>query len=312
MPHTLSQKDRIILQLLASIMKTVFGLLCVFLLCLGSKCLAQNFYVTCLNNGNVMLVSASGAVSTYLPNIPGATGIAMDQQGNLYVASSYDNEIIKVTPAGVQTVFATGLDVPYGMAFDAQGNLFVADNGNSTIAEVSPNGTVSTFANLSNPPANVAFGPDGDLYTEGSPTSIVRITSGGNITTFAQGLNYPIGLAFNASGDLFVSNGGYASSISEISPDGTVSDFVPSGVLPGPYGIMWASDGYLYSPNEEDNTVSKISPDGVITPVVTDPSLLGTPLFMVEAPEPNSLWYLFCSSLIFLFRFRSARLRSQP
>ncbi len=84
--------------------------------------------------------------------LDGASGLAIDDQGNLYVADTNNHRIRRVDTFGViSTVAGNGvkgfsgdngpstqaqLDSPQDVAIDSQGNLYVADTGNNKIRKV--------------------------------------------------------------------------------------------------------------------------------------------------------------------------------
>ncbi|WP_394792722.1 PEP-CTERM sorting domain-containing protein [Armatimonas sp.] len=70
--------------------------------------------------------------------------------------------------------------------------------------------------------------------------------------------------------DLYVGNNGN-NSISQITPGGVVSQFIPGGGASGPFdprGLVFDPSGNLYVSNFSDASVSKITPGGVITKII--------------------------------------------
>ncbi len=70
--------------------------------------------------------------------------------------------------------------------------------------------------------------------------------------------------------DLYTGNKGN-DSISQITPGGVVSQFVPGGGASGPFGpkgLVFDPSGNLYVSNGSDASVSKITPGGVITKII--------------------------------------------
>src|SRR5262249_55402569 len=128
-----------------------------------------------------------------------ASGLAVDNEGNLYVADEFNYTIRKVTLQGVVTTLAglagaagsfdclgtnARFRVPCGVAVDRTGNVYVADAGNNTVRKVTPAGLVTTFAGLAG-----AFGS-----TDG--------------TGSAARFNFPCGVAADNAGNVYVADGG--------------------------------------------------------------------------------------------------------
>ena len=96
----------------------------------------------------------------------GATGVALDGNGNLYIADTFNSAVRKVDGGGNITTVAglcgdgcqqgysgdggpateAMLDFPYGIATDAAGQLYIADTSNSAVRKVAADGTISTVA----------------------------------------------------------------------------------------------------------------------------------------------------------------------
>lgn len=247
------------------------------------------FFVTCLNTHNgssVWRFDDTGLAAPYLTGIASPSGIAMDRQNNLYVASLSDNTITKVSPQGVRSIFASGLQGPWGIAFSPSGDLFVANNNNYNISRITPDGSVHPFVSIEIHPGALAFDAAGNLYTPGSSTSLLKIFPDGTRTTFATGLQWPSSLAFDPSGTLYVNNAGTSHSISKISPDGVVSQFVPPSTSWSSYGLVVASDGALYVA-DGFNRIDRVDPNGQWDVLVPYSVGLDTPVYLVEiVPEP--------------------------
>jgi sugar lactone lactonase YvrE len=158
-----------------------------------------------------------------------ASGLAIDNAGNLYVADSGNHTIRKITPAGVVSTLAgtagvvgsadgTGstasFSVPSGLAVDGMGNVYVADLGNYTIRKVTPAGVVSTLAGTA--------GVKGHADGVGAQASF----------------NDPMGLATDSAANVYVADNGNHT-IRKITPAGVVS------TLAGTAGVMGFTPGSL-------------------------------------------------------------------
>ncbi len=132
-----------------------------------------------------------------------ATGVALDQSGNLYIADSWDHRVRRVdaTTSIITTVAGNGaagfsgdngpatganLASPHSVAVDGNGNFFIADLDNRRIRRVdSETGIITTVA------GNGAAGFSGD----GGPATNASLWE-------------PTGIALNAAGDLFIADWG--------------------------------------------------------------------------------------------------------
>src|SRR5713226_4040185 len=115
---------------------------------------------------------------SFLGNVTGPFGLAIDASGTIYVADAGDNTIKKLSPTGQllaswgKTGSAPGeLSWPQGVALDPQGNVYVADFNNSRIQKFSSTGTLlavfgntgSSIEQLRNP-VGIAIDTRGNLY----------------------------------------------------------------------------------------------------------------------------------------------------
>jgi streptogramin lyase len=160
--------------------------------------------------------------------------MAFDSMGNLLVANELDGAIVKITPAGKASIFGNVFDAD-ALAFDPSGNLYVVSLDGRYIDKITPSGMMNTYANVPYiSPDGLACDAFGDLfYSTGS--EIDEITANGVTKPFVTGSQGLLGIAeslsFDSNGNLFaeVVNGN-TEDIQEISPSGSVSDFL-SGLV---------------------------------------------------------------------------------
>jgi hypothetical protein len=174
-----------------------------------------NVYVT-LSGGrgqetpvSVFRIERNGELRPFLSGIMNATGLAVDEDGNLYVSSRQEGTVYQVTSAGAAKVYAEGMGIATGIAFDAEGNLYVGDRS-GTIFKIAPDRQIFVFATLEPSVAayHLAFGIDETLYVTGPTTSshesVYAIDRNGAITVFYRGLGRAQGLAIDISGAVYV------------------------------------------------------------------------------------------------------------
>jgi sugar lactone lactonase YvrE len=207
-----------------------------------------------------------------------ASGVALDNAGNLWVADTYNHTIRRISPSGVVTTVAgsagnsgsadgTGdaarFNYPVGIALDSAGNIYVADARNSTIRRVTPAGVVTTVAGSAgktgsadgtggdarfDTPEGVAVDASGTIYiADGGNYTIRKINSLGVVTTFA-------GVA---------GTGG--------SNDGTGS----AAQFNAPTGLAVDQSGIIYVADTFNQTIRRITPDGAVTTLAGTPGSIG-------------------------------------
>lgn len=158
---------------------------------------------------SVFRIERSGEMRPFLSGIMNATGLAVDEDGNLYVSSRNEGTVYEVSPSGAAKVYAAGMGVATGIAFDAEHNLYVGDRS-GTIFKIAPDRQIFVFATLEPSVAayHLAFGTDGTLFVTGPTTSshesVYAIDRNGNISNFYRGLGRPQGLAIDISGAVYV------------------------------------------------------------------------------------------------------------
>jgi len=158
---------------------------------------------------SVFQIDAEYQVRPFVTGILNATGMALDEEGNLYVSSRHEGTVYRVTPGGARSVFAEGMGIATGLAFDREGMLYVGDRS-GTIFKIARDRQVFVFATLepSVSAYHLAFNDRGTLMVSGPTTSahetIHAIEPGGGISRFYTGLGRPQGMAFDTADNLYV------------------------------------------------------------------------------------------------------------
>ncbi|MFZ0662277.1 MAG: gluconolaconase [Acidobacteriaceae bacterium] len=158
---------------------------------------------------SVFRIERDGEMRPFLSGIMNATGLAVDEDGNLYVSARNEGTVYRVTPSGAAKTYAEGMGIATGIAFDSDHNLYVGDRS-GTIFKIAPDRQIFVFATLEPSVAayHLAFGIDGTLYVTGPTTSsyesVHAIDRNGDATVFYRGLGRPQGLAVDISGAVYV------------------------------------------------------------------------------------------------------------
>lgn len=138
----------------------------------------------------VWKITMEGERRVFATGLYGASGNAIDGQGNLLQANFYGDSITKIDRHGVASTFATGLSGPVGVTVDRQtGAVYVANCRGNSIAKISAGGTVATFANsdLFKCPNGITFDGAGNLYTVNfRDNRMFKIDTRGNVSLFAK------------------------------------------------------------------------------------------------------------------------------
>jgi DNA-binding beta-propeller fold protein YncE len=137
-------------------------------------------------------------------------GVTIDLIGNIYVAD-FGDFVWKITPEGKRDVFASGFYGASGNAIDHDGNLLQANFYSDSITKVDRNGRTQPFvtSGLSGP-VGIAIDPEtGDVYVANCRNnSIAKVTPDGVVSSFAKSefFNCPNGISFDRERNLCVVN----------------------------------------------------------------------------------------------------------
>lgn len=209
--------------------------------------------------------SSGPRVRTLLPSTVGQVGgVAVDRLGYVYVAD-FRESVWKVTPEGTATVFATGLYGASGNAIDADGNLLQSSFHGGTVTRIDRHGHQEIVARGLAGPVGVAADPNGGFFVcNCRGNHIARVDADGTVSTFAEGdlFNCPNGITRAPDGRLFVVNYSDARML-EIQADGTARLFAT--IPGGGNGHVAVARGALYVTSFQGHRLYRVGFDGEVT-----------------------------------------------
>jgi sugar lactone lactonase YvrE len=235
----------------------------------------------------VWKITPDGKRHVFASGLYGASGNAIDNEGNLLQSNFYGNSITKIDRNGQAKPFATsGLSGPVGVAVDKQtGDVYVANCRGNSIAKIAPDGTISSFAksDLFKCPNGICFGPEGNLYVVNyRDNKMLKIDSKGTVTPFTTVSEKGLGhLCFKD--DRFFVTASQSHAIYEVTLDGTARRILgngqrgivdgtgakarlsfPNGIAHSPYGRR------LYINELVNETVSSFPPRAIVREIVIE------------------------------------------
>jgi DNA-binding beta-propeller fold protein YncE len=151
--------------------------------------LVGNIYVA--DFGDVVLkITPEGKRDVLASGLYGASGNAIDNEGNLLQSNFYADSITKIDRKGQTQPFVTsGLNGPVGIAMNRQtGEVYVANCRGNSIAKIATDRTVSSFAksDLFSCPNGISLDGDGNLYVVNFRNNkMLKIDPKGVVTSFA-------------------------------------------------------------------------------------------------------------------------------
>lgn len=205
-------------------------------------------------------------VSTVGDTLHGAVGgVAVDRLGNVYVAD-FANTVWRFSHWGTMEVFATGLYGASGNAIDSQGNLLQSNFLANTVSRIDRNGAVTRFADGFNGPVGIAVTPaDSLVVCNCGANTLSKVTPDGEVATFAESplFNCPNGITRHPDGHYFVANFSDGR-VLQVSAAGEVTEYatIPGG---GNGHVVFAA-GDLYVTALRANRIFRIDAEGNISP----------------------------------------------
>jgi sugar lactone lactonase YvrE len=249
--------------------------------------LVGNIYVADFGD-IVWKITPEGERHEFASGFYGASGNAIDNEGNLLQANYYGNSIIKVDRKGQNKPFASGLSRPVGIAIDRQtGDVYVTNCRDNSIAKVRADGTTSMFAksDLFNCPNGIAFDGADNLYVVNFRNNrMLKVDTKGSVFSFATVSEKGLGhLCFKEdrfyvtayqSHELYeVTLGGAVNLILGNGERGVVDGSAPKARLSFPNGIAcdpWARRLYINEyVNESESSLPRRT---IIREIILGPS----------------------------------------
>ena len=192
-----------------------------------------NIYVADFGE-TVWKITPDGKRHEFASGLYGASGNAIDNEGNLLQSNFYGDSITKIDRKGQAKPFVTsGLGGPVGIAVDKKtGDVYVANCRGNSIAKITKDGVVSSFAksDLFNCPNGISLDREGNLYVVNyRDNKMFKIDSQGSVALFttvsAKGLGH---LCFNQK-DRFYVTASQSHEIYEVMLDGTTRRILGNG-----------------------------------------------------------------------------------
>ena len=232
----------------------------------------------------VWKITMEGERRIFATGLYGASGNAIDGQGNLLQANFYGDSITKIDRRGEAKPFAIGLSGPVGVAIDRKtGEVFVANCRGNSIAKIAPDGTVAAFAtsDLFKCPNGITFDGQGNLYTVNfRDNRMLKIDMHGSVTPFATVSDKGLGhICFST--DRFYVTAFQSNEIFQVTldgkarrilgngerglvdgPDGTARLSFPNGIACHPWG------GRLYINEYVGETVSSVPRRAIVRQII--------------------------------------------
>lgn len=191
-------------------------------------------------------------------------GVTTDLVGNIYVAD-FGDVVWKITPEGEREVFASGLYGASGNAVDNEGNLLQSNFYGDSITKIDRKGQAKPFVNGLKGPVGIAIDRQtGDVYVANCRSnSITEITAGNAASTFAKSdlFKCPNGIAFDRKGNLYVANF-RDNKILKIDSKGSVKPFVT--VSDKGLGHICFCQDRLYVTAFQSHEIYEVTLDGTV------------------------------------------------
>ena len=148
-----------------------------------------NLYVSD-DASTVWRISPQGYVEILDSSLRGASGNAVDRNGNLFQSSFRENRVVRIDASGELESYAMGgMDGPVGISMDGSGNLYVANCTGNFIAKIPPDRRVEMFARSADfdCPYGITMDANGYLVVSSFNNGyLVRVTPEGSATTWVE------------------------------------------------------------------------------------------------------------------------------
>jgi DNA-binding beta-propeller fold protein YncE len=181
----------------------------------------------------VWKIAVNGERTVFATGLYGASGNAIDNQGNLLQSSFYGDFITRIDRRGHMTPLVTsGLSGPVGIAVNRHsGDIYIANCRGNSIAKLAADGTAAPFAksDLFKCPNGVALDREGAVYVVNfRDNKMLKVDARGSVTLFATVSDKGLGhLCFK--NDRFYVTASHANALYEVTLDGKAKRLLGTG-----------------------------------------------------------------------------------
>ena len=198
-------------------------------------------------------------------------GVTVDLLGNIYVAD-FGEFVWKITPEGKRDVFASGLYGASGNAIDHEGNLLQSNFYGDSITKIDRKGQMQPFvtSGLSGPVGIAINRQTGDVYVANCRgNSIAKIASDGTVSSFAKSdlFSCPNGISFDRDGNLYVVNF-RNNKMLKVDPSGVVAPFAT--ISKKGLGHLCFKEDRFYVTAFESHEIYEVTLDGTVKRILGD------------------------------------------
>jgi len=198
-------------------------------------------------------------------------GVTVDLVGNIYVAD-FGDFVWKITPEGKRDVFASGLYGASGNAIDNEGNLLQSNFYGNSIAKIDRNGQAKPFVTtgLSGPVGIAINRQTGDVYVANCRgNSIAKIATDGTVSSFAKSdlFSCPNGISFDRDGNLYVVNF-RDNKMLKVDPKGFVAPFAT--ISKKGLGHLCFKEDRFYVTAFHSHEIYEVTLDGAVRRILGD------------------------------------------
>jgi DNA-binding beta-propeller fold protein YncE len=198
-------------------------------------------------------------------------GVTVDLVGNIYVAD-FGDFVWKITPEGKRDVFASGLYGASGNAIDNEGNLLQSNFYGNSITKIDRNGQAKPFVTtgLSGPVGIAINKQTGDVYVANCRgNSIAKIATDGTVSSFAKSdlFSCPNGISFDREGNLYVVNF-RDNKMLKVDPKGVVAPFAT--ISKKGLGHLCFKEDRFYVTAFHSHEIYEVTLDGAVRRILGD------------------------------------------
>jgi DNA-binding beta-propeller fold protein YncE len=198
-------------------------------------------------------------------------GVTVDLVGNIYVAD-FGDFVWKITPEGKRDVFASGLYGASGNAIDNEGNLLQSNFYGNSVTKIDRNGQVKPFVTtgLSGPVGIAINRQTGDVYVANCRgNSIAKIATDGTVSSFAKSdlFSCPNGISFDHGGNLYVVNF-RDNKMLKVDPKGVVAPFAT--ISKKGLGHLCFKEDRFYVTAFHSHEIYEVTLDGAVRRILGD------------------------------------------